>query len=693
MTTKPKKSPLGDLDPDKRPLTKIQAERLGAIAKLDPGELAGRTVAELSEKLKWQIDPELFFFRRVCGRVVKKDPVTGIEYPVPFATVEVQDTDCRLIWYTPFNWRWGWFYPFHCRREVIATVKTDECGRFCVYVPRFDIDWILRWRRERVCLPDIFVRPSIKDLLPLPEIDLPKPPFPKFPIPPRPGPFDRLPNVSPAMAEALGGVQAKAMTERHAIVSSPSTAIELDRLAEDMETARAFPMEMQAPLPAEFQKLLSGMDVIGEKPADPSEAITAAVAKHAGLHPKEIEGFDIGRFIGPFHRCFDIFVPEWQAIFDVPDITFRVLQDVDGDGDEEVIYSEGYFDVRWNAGAIPPVKLVASDIARESRTCDTPNVLCSDIPALLFAGMMPLNNASYFNASNGYAIRPNRPRSAGMPYSPAAAPFLGVVNLYGCVNIPKAAFYRVMQSTDNGANYNAITGLNWNIFPIPSGAPHLVTPDPDGWYPVLTNPAAFHPANLVLAWPTPLLAKSLLKIEVADAAKVMLQESAVVAIRSDNTAPAVNFDKLAWKFEGDPDSDFDLPSHNLLVACPTIRRGSPARSIIVRFEVSVSANHLRDAGLSTSGCGGGSFTKLPPSGTEEDAHWHQNTADNAVTLKATYRLDATALEGSYGFHCQADSRAMNPSGGDGGHLVPPDWFYDPVYSYVIPGVNVAIVNA
>ena len=33
------------------------------------------------------IDPHLWFYRKVCGQVVEKDPVTGVEYPVPNATV------------------------------------------------------------------------------------------------------------------------------------------------------------------------------------------------------------------------------------------------------------------------------------------------------------------------------------------------------------------------------------------------------------------------------------------------------------------------------------------------------------------------------------------------------------------------------------------------------------------------------
>ena len=33
--------------------------------------------------------------------------------------------------------------------------------------------------------------------------------------------------------------------------------------------------------------------------------------------------------VGPFLRCRDVIVAEWQTFFDVPDITFRVTQDVD----------------------------------------------------------------------------------------------------------------------------------------------------------------------------------------------------------------------------------------------------------------------------------------------------------------------------------------------------------------------------
>ncbi len=71
------------LTPDHRPLTQLQAKRLAALTQLNYQDLVGNTVAKLSEKLKWKIEPKLLLFQRVCGRVVKTDPDTGEQYPVP----------------------------------------------------------------------------------------------------------------------------------------------------------------------------------------------------------------------------------------------------------------------------------------------------------------------------------------------------------------------------------------------------------------------------------------------------------------------------------------------------------------------------------------------------------------------------------------------------------------------------------
>src|SRR6266498_4019180 len=105
--------------PEQRPITAMQAERLAALTDINAKELEGNSLVQLSDKFKWQIDPEFLFFRRICGRVVKRDPVTGVEYPVQGATVHVEDTDCTFLWYFPEPWPWGWFFPLHCRREEI----------------------------------------------------------------------------------------------------------------------------------------------------------------------------------------------------------------------------------------------------------------------------------------------------------------------------------------------------------------------------------------------------------------------------------------------------------------------------------------------------------------------------------------------------------------------------------------------
>ena len=87
---------------------------------------------------------------------MKKDPNTGVEYGVPFATVYAEDTICSLLGLFPANLPWSWFFPFFCHTEVIAQTTTDACGNFCVWVPRLEIEWILRWRLERICYVEIF---------------------------------------------------------------------------------------------------------------------------------------------------------------------------------------------------------------------------------------------------------------------------------------------------------------------------------------------------------------------------------------------------------------------------------------------------------------------------------------------------------------------------------------------------------
>ena len=687
MATQKPQAPRIETAPDQRKLTTRQAARLSSVSDVSAKELTGLTIAEASQRFKWQIDPNLFFFRRICGRVVKKDPVTNVEYPVPFATVTVEDTDCTLISYFPNGWPWGWFFPLNCHREVIATVQTDECGRFCVYVPRFDIDWILRWRHERICFPVIFYRPTIADLLDR----LHLPPLVRDPIGPKPGPdpgpWEKLLSLPQSTLEAITGAATRKLAPNAASAgSSPAFGGKATSGPQSLD-ARAFDRELPPPLPQALQQVRAGAaNVVAQKGQDPHEAVRATVAAHAGVNPKDLATLDFNHFIGPFRRCIDVYIPEWQLIVDVPDITFRVSQDVNGDGTLDTIYSEGYFDVRWNAGAIPDVTLVASSIAREVRTCETPTVVCKDVPEIQYAGMLDLGDATIFNATTGYVLRTNRPKPPAMPRPAAATPFHGTLQLYGCAKVAGAAFYRVLAKVDAGP-FTAITGAEWNIAPYAGGAPQHVSADASGWYPVLTHPELFHLGDMLVEWATPPLGKCILKVETANAAKAHLGFSAEVALQVDNLAPSAIFTTLAWKFDNEPDSAYGLPGRDLLVPCPTIRRGAPARTIDVKMDVAVSAHHLRRAVLGTGGCGGGSFVLTSAGPTD---YWHHTVTDNSVMLSATYRLDAASLEGAYSFSCDASSRAMNPSGGDGGNALA--WWYDPQDIWVNPTVNVAIVN-
>src|SRR5687768_13750196 len=142
--------------PDARKLTQRQADYLAELTGTPADGLAGRPIRELDKLLRWRIDPSLLFFRRICGRVVRVEPGTGVVQGVPNATVHIEDTDCSFLGFFPAEgpWSpWWWLWPIACHREEIATTMTDQCGRFCVWVPRWDIDRILRFRRERICFP------------------------------------------------------------------------------------------------------------------------------------------------------------------------------------------------------------------------------------------------------------------------------------------------------------------------------------------------------------------------------------------------------------------------------------------------------------------------------------------------------------------------------------------------------------
>lgn len=680
-------------EPDKVVLTKTQAKRLAALAEVDIEEISGKNIAELTELLRWRVDPRIFRFKRICGKVVKKDPVTGIEYPVPFATVYVEDTDCNFLLYSPPGFPWSWHFPVNCHREVIAKTHTDACGNWCVWVPRFDIDWVRKWRHRRICFPYIFRRPILKDLI--------KIKWPPIPNPPDPGPWDEVIRINPGILDSIGGTKASLLKKQ--ILKMESGASVNDN--EEFLNESLFDHEMPPPLPEDYQKIISGHNIVASKNVSATDAIRNDLAAKLGLDAdtKELASFDHLNFRGPFYRCFDFYFPVWQMMIDVPDITFRVKQDVNGDGVEETIYREGYFRVRWDAGFIPYQKLYASQIARESHACHVPHVPCGNVPAIKFAGLMPLHTPE-FNVTTGYALGPNRPVPTGVPVfsvgadpsqvAPANTPFCQTLQLYGCVNIPGAVDYR-FRKLDPAPNGIAINGLrSWNNYdgftPIP------IVANSEGWYPVNPiNPftltavprASLAFPSLLLNWPTPSLEKSNLVIDVRDGAGNIIATSAAVAIVSDNTAPVIHVTRLAWKKVG----ELDTALRNLHgIDCPVIQRGAAIQSSIeVVYEVIVTANHFRDAYLGTQGCGGNNaFATFGL--TNESSHWHTGAGDNTVVLRQRYRLDSMARQGSYSFNCVAHERSINPDGHDNGLSY--NWIYNHVELTSRHEINIAVVN-
>ncbi len=649
--------PTREVEPDQLPLTSLQASRLSALSGVATKELEGVRPVELLEKLKWRIDPAFFLYRRVCGRVVKRDPTTGVEYGVPNATVHVEDTDCDLVFYAPPSSQFIWFYPYRCRRETIATVQTDACGNFCVWIPRWDIDWILTWRTQRICFPVIFERPRWRDILDVPPLQE----TPRSPIP-SPGPR--------AVLRVGATQQLRDFGERSDAVDE----LDLDAFAENL----------QPPLPREFTAIVtSGKEE--QRTVDTHALVRASIARAAGVDPKLLQSLDLRHAIGPFRRCVDVHLPHWSRIVDVPDITFRVTQDVDGDGNEESIYSENYFQVRWNAGAIGHVTLRASSWARESRICDAPPVIpCGNVPAINFAGMMPVT-APYHDNSSGYATRPNRPRPAGVPTSPASAPYCLNVNLFGCLPaLANATQYRLTYryaptSADPFTAALPFTNQLWYWHPV-SGPPVPAVPAPaTGWYALPPSGLGGTPEeSFLFPFDTTQHVPGLyaITVEIGDAGGTVLASSAEVRFMCDNRAPTV-LNQVRWSANGGTTWTV-LPTD-----CPVVRRGTTPADVL--FEVTwtiMAPAHYRNSAVDAAGCGAsGSAALLDPAG-QITSDWHTGPNDNAMTYALTYRLPSGNAEGTYSFGAHAGSRAFNPSGYVAGYQTN-DWLFDvgtpPVY--------------
>lgn len=710
---------LASLKPGAIKLGDSMAVRLAAASGLAAANLKGMTVADVAQKFAHAIDPALLFFRRVCGKVVKTDPVTGIDYPVPFATVQVEDTDCSYLGYFPASSPWGWYFPFRCHRELIATAKTDECGNFCVLIPRWDIDWVLRFRRERRCYGVIFDRPSIRDLIerlrPPVDIEWPPRPIPEPDPPPYINPLDRAALLTKA-AHAFGAPVAA----RLATLSGEGSfgAPVGDLAANHMGTAPL--AHLNPPLPPELKALKSVPGVSGGKKGEAAlkethAAIVNKLAGQVGLDPKVLaERLDFRRWIGPFFRCHDVFVPVWVPLLDIPDITFRVLQDTDGDGNEEVIYGESHFDVRWNAGAMPDQVIHAWPNARAGNLCGPTNIPCGNQPAIVMAGRLPVTgDPSVFDSTlgdptAGYALRTNRPRTGGsFTGAPLAgrSPLRRTLALYGCNKTnASATHYRIRYrySADGGATFTApapFTGLTWPLYRLNGagiGEWHYPAADAQGWYPIVlpAGPNPWLPQDLLLDWPTESYADGLyaLTLELGTGGAVLSSSSPEVGIAVDNGVPTGPI-SIEYAFAAGG------PFVPIGTICPVVRRGAIPKDVYFRVRLAAAARHLRSAQLSAHGCGAGNFEFISGSGGENVAgtstyrHWHQDPDDNDQILEAIYRLPAGAAQGTYSFSAYVVGRAFNPSGGDGGHLAIPSWAYDPDHAWINPWAPFSVFDA
>jgi hypothetical protein len=698
--------------PDELKLNRMQAERLSSLTSININEIENRSIAELKDQLEWRVDPEWFRFRRICGQVVRWDPATGEYQPVPFATVHVMDTQCDFLGYFPERVVWAWLYPIFCKQEQITQVVTDACGKFCVWVPRFDIDWVVRWKLERICFPEIFVKPNLGHLLQATGI-LPKP---------GPGPERSAIDLRSAglSLDRLSAITGRDTASRLLLATQSNSAGAKSSTVTDLLNQPAFLQTVPPPKSATLTELQTQFNERG----------TAAVREHVRGAANKEYGLDLNRYIGPFprFRCEWVFEKELVPILEVPDISFWVTQDINGDGEQETIYSHGFFGVGWQSGPMSDVTIHASQIARINGSCQVPPVDCTEEPQILFAGLIPVAEPGYIDTSSGptrgFGLRSNPPHADAVvrgsvfpplscPDTPANAPFTGTLQLYGCNQYPGGEYYRLLYSY-NGAAATPFTNRSWYIDPIIPGAPLHVTPDAQGWYSILADPYAWFPPDELLDWPTTSYPDGLYDVtmQIADSSKsVIYTTPASVPFYVDNSAQAPQFLSLAWRVAGSSSWNF-FPD----LVCPVVTR-APGDDLEFRVEYQASMAHLLKVTLSGSGCGGGDLAKEgpgnwsdPPTGAFSTtgitacnpsgeslnpySHWHTGPTDNFVSRAAVFYLPHTVLEGCYGFTLNSYSRAFNPSGGDGSDPQAHDWYVDTSsLNWSQANLSVAVINA
>lgn len=609
---------------EKRPLRESQIAFLSAEASIPRAEIADLTVGDIADRLERHIDPRWFASRKVCGRVVQRDPVTGELRGVPGATVEVQDTDCGGLFRAVGGFQW--FYPHICSRETIATAITDECGYFCVWIPRWLIEWVRTWRKERICLP--LDRPRLVDVIDFPPID-PDPPIIHDPgwIDPPPEPILVVdPGIDPRMAD-------RAMTLARSLEAGGSRA--------GLDQMLMTPLSMPPPEPPHDKDLV-------------------------GYTPDLDAPVDFAHPFGPFWKCRDMWVPEWQTVTDIPDITFRVTQTISGSDVE--IYDEGYFEVRWDDSGSGDVTLEANALAVSSDDCDgDTGIVCVDTIGIISASEMPLDQSAvplFHDDATGYGVRVNRPSASPTEWHPtpspvanAEAPVADTLVLRGCVHIDGAEFYRIV--VDRGSGPSPITGVSW---PAWSSALGIITiaPDADGWIEVRHDLVGGY-QHLLMKWPTRDYPNASYDatLEVADSAKAVIQQDAGHRFVLDNSEPTFTQFAVRHRVGTGPWGPLILTDCPKIFREPWVSSTEPGEDVVIEVTWRAGAAHLRDASVSMGGCGGSASVSASAEPTRS-WYWQASGATDTLTRVATFTIPSNADAGCYTLHRQAVSRAYNP---------------------------------
>ncbi len=657
-----------NITPDDWQLTAQQVDYLRTQAEDIPADLTGVTASAVRDQLEYAVDSDLLGFRQVCGRVVTYDADTDEYHPVPNATVHIEDTDCSFLSYFPPDLTYGWLFPYQCNtRETIATTTTNKCGEFRVHVPMWDIDRVVSFREKRICLPDI-VRPRLRDVLQRPEV-FPEPVIPPGPRPdPRPnrifdvGTFDRTRGLlgEQTVMQLDTGTEAQSFGELRS-----ESDIQLDR--------PAFPNPPEPPLPPGFR---------GPEP----DARVEHLNEDLPVDPEVLRAVDPDRVIGPFLRCRDVVMPEWRTIIDVPDITFRVTQDTDGDGDKETIYSEGYFDVRWNESGSLDVDLIADDEAHSIPNCEglTPENLECENPSIESIGLMPTQSPMY-DQTTGYATQINRPRPTSGGQPDGTAPFAKTLQLHGCHRFEEATYYRVMYSHEGGAE-QPFTGHEWHV-PAIGRDPYHVTPVSEGWYHIADIPTleeyygeSLNDNPLVFPfwffnWNTRGYQNGTyeVSIQLGDSDMEPLEiTSPTYTITVDNRQPHLNISTLVW---GPLNENDELTAeHDITEECPRIER-TPGDDIGIKVTFRAWGEHFRSVRASAHGCENTPTVIAPATSSQNEyTYWHESVGTRSHTQTVVFKVPASYPQGAYRIHLRGTSRAFNPAGSNQGPGT--NWEYD-----------------